>query len=78
LEGLHPRGTSAHSSPLQICLSIIDETGWKPSITIKQILMGIQDLLDDPNLDDAAQEAAFQSAKRKPHEYRRWGSIDVL
>lgn len=57
--------------PVQICLSIIDDPGWKPSITIKQILMGIQDLLDEPNLDDAAQDNAFQSAKYKPYEYRR-------
>lgn len=31
-----------------VCLSIIGHD-WKPSITIKQILIGIQDLLDHPN-----------------------------
>ncbi|XLS99604.1 hypothetical protein HN51_042339, partial [Arachis hypogaea] len=28
--------------------------GWKPSITMKQILLGIQDLLNQPNTADAA------------------------
>lgn len=56
---------------MQICLSIIDDEGWKPSITIKQVLMGIQDLFDEPNLDDAAQDNAFQAAKKNPYEYKR-------
>ena len=39
---IYPSGT--------VCLSILDEDkGWKPSITVKQILVGIQDLLDSPN-----------------------------
>jgi ubiquitin-protein ligase len=29
--------------------------GWKPSITVKQVLVGIQELLDDPNPNSAAQ-----------------------
>jgi ubiquitin-conjugating enzyme E2 I len=34
----------------EICLSIInEEKGWKPSITIKQIVLGIQQLLIEPN-----------------------------
>jgi len=32
----------------QICLSILDENkDWRPAITLKQILLGIQDLLDN-------------------------------
>lgn len=31
-----------------VCLSIISQD-WKPSITIKQVLIGIQDLLSHPN-----------------------------
>ncbi|CAM9982354.1 unnamed protein product, partial [Choristocarpus tenellus] len=43
----------------RICLSIISEgQGWRPSITIKEILIGIQDLLDSPNSNDPAQNAA--------------------
>eukprot|EP01083_Nonionella_stella_P125973 381083_1 len=38
-----------------VCLSILDaKKAWKPAITIKQILVGIQALLTDPNNDDAA------------------------
>jgi len=37
-----------------------DEKGWKPSVTIKQILTGIQELLDTPNNSDAAQEPAWR------------------
>jgi ubiquitin-conjugating enzyme E2 I len=34
--------------------------GWKPSITVKQILTGIQELLDAPNPSDPAQTDAYQ------------------
>lgn len=34
-----------------VCLSLLDEEkDWRPAITIKQILLGIQDLLNDPNI----------------------------
>ena len=33
--------------------------GWKPSVTIKQILTGIQELLDSPNVNSAAQHEGF-------------------
>lgn len=42
----------------KVHLSIIRmdcENGWKNTTSIKQILIGIQDLLDDPNFDDPAQ-----------------------
>ncbi|XP_055810968.1 SUMO-conjugating enzyme SCE1-like isoform X2 [Solanum dulcamara] len=45
---VHPSGT--------ICLSILNEgIGWSPAILIKQILLGIQDLLDQPNHNYPAQ-----------------------
>lgn len=34
-----------------------------PSITVKQILLGIQDLLDNPNLADPAQREAYMLCK---------------
>ncbi|MBA0729748.1 hypothetical protein Golax_025866 [Gossypium laxum] len=38
-----------------VCLSILSERrGWRPSIIVKQILVGIQDLLDQPNAIDTA------------------------
>lgn len=47
-----------------VCLSILDEEkSWKPAITIKQILLGIQDLLNDPNPGDPAQADAFHLFK---------------
>ena len=34
----------------KVCLSILnEEKDWRPSITVKQILLGIQDLLANPN-----------------------------
>ena len=46
---IYPSGT--------VCLSILnDEEDWKSSITIKQILMGVQKLIqEEPNLDSPAQ-----------------------
>ncbi|KAI9298347.1 ubiquitin-conjugating enzyme 9 [Neoconidiobolus thromboides FSU 785] len=53
---VYPSGT--------VCLSIInEEQDWKPSITVKQILIGIQDLLSDPNPASPAQEDAFRLFK---------------
>lgn len=50
---VYPSGT--------VCLSILDENkDWKPAITIKQLLLGIQDLLIQPNPDDPAQAEAYQ------------------
>ncbi|KAH7822716.1 putative ubiquitin-conjugating enzyme, E2 [Monocercomonoides exilis] len=44
-----------------VCLSILNEDkDWRPSITIKTILLGIQDLLDNPNIADPAQRPAFE------------------
>ena len=37
----------------QVCLSILSKS-WAPNITIKQIMQGIQDLLDEPNWADPA------------------------
>jgi ubiquitin-conjugating enzyme E2 I len=49
---VYPSGT--------ICLSILnEEEGWRPAITIKQVLIGIQDLLDTPNPNSPAQSEAY-------------------
>jgi len=38
----------------------LNETeGWKPSISVKQILVGCQELLNNPNENSPAQEDAF-------------------
>ncbi|GFH08834.1 ubiquitin_conjugat_2 domain-containing protein, partial [Haematococcus lacustris] len=49
---IYPSGT--------VCLSILNEDeGWRPSITVKQILLGIQELLDNPNPNSPAQSDAY-------------------
>jgi ubiquitin-conjugating enzyme E2 I len=61
---VYPSGT--------ICLSILnEEEGWRPAITVKQILQGIQDLLDQPNPDSPAQSEAFTLFTGNPAEYKR-------
>ncbi|XP_052884859.1 SUMO-conjugating enzyme SCE1-like isoform X2 [Gossypium arboreum] len=53
-----------------VCLSILSERrGWRPSITVTQILVGIQDLLDQPNASDYAQTEGYRlyvSANTEP------------
>jgi len=59
---IYPSGT--------VCLSILnEEKGWKPSITVKQLLLGIQDLLDNPNLDDPAQREPFMLCRENRAAY---------
>mmetsp|Transcript_27337 Transcript_27337/g.76698 ORF Transcript_27337/g.76698 Transcript_27337/m.76698 type:complete len:159 (-) Transcript_27337:206-682(-) len=61
---VYPSGT--------ICLSILnEEEGWRPAITIKQVLIGIQDLLDEPNPASPAQQEAYQLYMNNRTEYRR-------
>ncbi|KAI9026569.1 SUMO-conjugating enzyme ubc9 [Phycomyces nitens] len=61
---IYPSGT--------VCLSILSEDdGWKPAITIKQILLGIQDLLNDPNPDSPAQHEAYELFRKDKKEYDR-------
>lgn len=53
---VYPSGT--------VCLSILDaEKDWVPTITLRDILKGIQDLLNAPNLGDPAQREAFMLCK---------------
>lgn len=61
---IYPSGT--------VCLSILNEDeGWRPSITVKQILMGIQDLLDNPNPMSPAQSDAFVMYQQRREEYKK-------
>ncbi|KAH9408050.1 PREDICTED: SUMO-conjugating enzyme UBC9-like [Rhagoletis zephyria] len=53
-----------------VCLSILDEEkDWRPSISIKQILLGIQELLDNPNIKDPAQADAYTCYNNNRKEY---------
>lgn len=61
---VYPSGT--------ICLSILDEAkSWKPSITIRQMLIGIQDLLDNPNNEDPAQREPYALLRDNPEAYKK-------
>lgn len=61
---IYPSGT--------VCLSILSEDkGWKPAITIKQMLIAIQDLLTDPNPLDPAQREAYEIFVSDRSEYDR-------
>ncbi|XP_010240304.1 SUMO-conjugating enzyme SCE1 isoform X1 [Brachypodium distachyon] len=52
-----------------VCLSILS-SGWKPSITVKQVLVGIQELLDDANPNSAAQQRCYELYKKNMPEYK--------
>jgi len=44
----------------KVSLSLIDKSkGWKPQITTKEVLLGIQLLLGEPNFQDPAQAEAY-------------------
>ncbi|TPX12249.1 uncharacterized protein E0L32_007135 [Thyridium curvatum] len=61
---VYPSGT--------VCLSILNEDeAWKPAITIKQILLGVQDLLNDPNPESPAQAEAYNLFKKDKAEYEK-------
>lgn len=53
-----------------VCLSLLDEEkDWRPAITIKQILLGIQELLNEPNPKDPAQAEAYAIYMQDKVEY---------
>ncbi|XP_022084832.1 SUMO-conjugating enzyme UBC9-B-like [Acanthaster planci] len=61
---VYPSGT--------VCLSILDEEkDWRPTVTIRQILTGIQALLDEPNIKDPAQAEAYTIFTNNPTEYEK-------
>uniref|UniRef100_A0A7S0UUN9 SUMO-conjugating enzyme UBC9 n=1 Tax=Polytomella parva TaxID=51329 RepID=A0A7S0UUN9_9CHLO len=61
---IYPSGT--------VCLSILNEDeGWKPSISVKQLLLGIQELLDSPNAKSPAQADAYEMFTTNIQEYRK-------
>ena len=61
---VYPSGT--------ICLSILNEDeGWRPSLTVRNILLGVQDLLGDANPHSPAQSDAYMLLTKSPGEYRR-------
>jgi len=61
---VYPSGT--------VCLSLLDEEkDWRPAVTIKQILLGIQELLNEANVKDPAQAEAYTIFCQNKVEYER-------
>jgi len=59
---VYPSGT--------VCLSILDaDKSWRPSITVRQILLGVQDLLGDPNPSDPANAEAYELYMKSRQAY---------
>ena len=53
----------------RVCLSILDQENWKPSLTVRQVLMGIQALLNSPNPDSPAHETHYRNFIRDKEQY---------
>jgi ubiquitin-conjugating enzyme E2 I len=61
---IYPSGT--------VCLSILNEDeGWRPSLTVRNVLLGIQELLSDPNPKSPAQSDAYVLFVKEPSEYKK-------
>eukprot|EP00760_Papus_ankaliazontas_P011553 PhM_4_TR14847/c0_g1_i1/m.74146/K10577/UBE2I, UBC9; ubiquitin-conjugating enzyme E2 I len=61
---IYPSGT--------VCLSLLNEDkDWRPSITIKQLLLAIQELLDNANPKDPAQKEPYELYVKDRDEYER-------
>ncbi|XP_024962664.1 SUMO-conjugating enzyme SCE1-like [Cynara cardunculus var. scolymus] len=55
-----------------VCLSILNEqSGWRPAITVRQLLVGIQDLLDTPNPASPAQSDLHGLFTKNLVEYKK-------
>ena len=52
----------------KVCLSILTD-GWKPSLNLRQILLGIQNLLDTPNPESPAHEIHYKTFCNNRHIY---------
>ena len=59
---IYPSGT--------VCLSILNEDeDWRPSLTIPQILLGVQDLMCNPNEKSPAQADPYVAYTQNRQEY---------
>lgn len=55
-----------------VCLSLLNEhSDWRSAITIKEILIGIQDLLNAPNINSPAQSEASSIYSQNHLEYEK-------
>ncbi|RAH47358.1 UBC-like protein [Aspergillus brunneoviolaceus CBS 621.78] len=55
-----------------VCLSILDpKESWSEILSVKEILLGVQELLDNPNPDSPAQSKPYHILKKDPARYRK-------
>ncbi|GBG28406.1 Ubiquitin-conjugating enzyme E2 E2 [Hondaea fermentalgiana] len=67
---VYPSGT--------VCLSILNaDEDWNPSLTVRHLLLGIQDLLDNPNPDSPAQAEPYKLFTTDLEAYRARVKIEV-
>lgn len=52
-----------------ICLSLLSD--WKPSITLKQLLLGVQQLFDEPNLKSPANGEMYELYRHSISKYQQ-------
>jgi ubiquitin-conjugating enzyme E2 I len=56
-----------------VCVSFLHEKddagGWKPSMNVRQILLGIQNLLDSPNPASPAHQTHYDNFRLQRHVY---------
>ena len=65
-----PSATPSHPSSSHPDCFLLPQA-WRPGVTIKQILLGVQDLLDTPNPLSPAQEEAYRIFQKDKAEYER-------
>jgi ubiquitin-conjugating enzyme E2 I len=62
-----------------VCLSILsEEKDWKAAINVRQILIGVQALLGEPNIQDPAQDEPFRMFRDNKAEYLRLVRAEAL
>jgi ubiquitin-conjugating enzyme E2 I len=61
----------------KVCLSILTKA-WTPGISVRQILVGVQDLLDTPNKNDPANGPANQVYSSDKAAYKKRVQAEAL
>ena len=62
---------NSHLTLMTLAHRCVQDEDWRPSITVNQILKGIQQLLDSPNEHSPAQADAYMYFTQRTEEYRK-------
>jgi ubiquitin-conjugating enzyme E2 I len=60
----------------RVCLSILT-SAWRPAISFKEVLMGVQDLLNAPNENSPANGQANAIFRRNKSEYKKRVQVET-